>query len=179
VLRAIAFVLPLGLDTFAVCAALGLAGLPRGRRLRMSGVMVAFEAGMPLIGLLAGRPLARLIGSSAGIVAIVLLAGLGVYLLREEDEHDIDRLTRGGVLAALALGASISLDELAIGFSFGLLRLPVAPVITLIAAQALVVSQLGLSLGARLSRRAREGAERLAGVALLVLAAVLLGERLL
>jgi putative Mn2+ efflux pump MntP len=48
----------------------------------------------------------------------------------------------------LLLGLSISLDELAIGFSLGLLRLPAAPVIALIALQALIVTQLGLRLAA-------------------------------
>ncbi|HEY2639965.1 MAG TPA: hypothetical protein VGI66_08795 [Streptosporangiaceae bacterium] len=54
-LRVIAFVLPLGLDSFAVAAALGAGGLVRTRdRLRVSLIFVVFEAGMPLIGLAAG-----------------------------------------------------------------------------------------------------------------------------
>ncbi len=73
---------------------------------------------------------------------------------------------------------SISLDELAIGFTLGLMRLPATLVIALIAAQTFAVTQLGLRLGARLSERLREGAERLAGVALTVLGLVLLAEKL-
>jgi len=49
----------------------------------------------------------------------------------------------------------------------------------LIALQAFIVTQLGLRLGHRLSERVREGAERLAGLALIVLALVLLAEKLL
>jgi putative Mn2+ efflux pump MntP len=77
------------------------------------------------------------------------------------------------------LGVSISLDELAIGFTLGLLRLPAAEVIALIAAQAFILTQLGLRLGHRLSERFREGSERLAGVALTALGLVLLAEKLL
>jgi putative Mn2+ efflux pump MntP len=47
----------------------------------------------------------------------------------------------------LGLGASISLDELAIGFSLGLARLPTVPVIIAIAVQAFLAAQLGLLLG--------------------------------
>jgi putative Mn2+ efflux pump MntP len=53
------------------------------------------------------------------------------------------------------------------------------PVIVLIAVQTFVVTQLGLRLGSRLSDRLREGAERLAGAALVALGLVLLAEQLL
>jgi len=82
-------------------------------------------------------------------------------------------------VAILALGISISLDELAIGFSLGLVRLPVVPVIIAIAVQALLASQLGLALGHLISERFRERAEQLAAVALIGLGGYLITERLL
>ena len=97
----------------------------------------------------------------------------------EEDDERLSQLIQLRGASAIVLGISISLDELAIGFTLGLLRLPVALVIVLIALQAFVVTQLGLRLGHRLSERGREGAERLAGIALIVLALVLLAEKLL
>jgi manganese efflux pump family protein len=118
VLKLLAFVLPLGLDSFAVAAAIGATD-----------------------------------EQAAGRVATV----------------------RG--LAIVALGVSISLDEFAIGFSLGLVRLPRAPVIIAIAVQALAASQLGLALGAAISERAREHTEQIAGVALIVLGGYLIIER--
>jgi manganese efflux pump family protein len=76
-----------------------------------------------------------------------------------------------------SLGLSISLDELAIGFSLGLARLPVAPVIAAIAIQAVVASQLGLALGKVISDRFRQYAERVAGLALIALGGYLIAER--
>ena len=119
--RLTALVLPLGLDTFAVAAALGALGVQQ---------------------------------------RLAELASL-----------------RGP--AVLLLGVSVSLDELAIGFTLGLLHMPVVLVIALIAGQAFLLAQLGLRLGSRLSRRFREGAERLAGLALVGLAVALLAEELL
>ena len=84
--------------------------------------------------------------------------------------------TRG--LAMLTLGISISLDEFAIGFSLGLVRLPAVPVIIAIAVQALLASQLGLALGHRISERFTERAEQLAAVVLILLGAYLIIERL-
>jgi manganese efflux pump family protein len=177
-----ALVLPLGLDTFAVAAALGTVGILPARRLRISLLFSAFEAGMPLVGLALGAPLGAAIGGAADYVAIGVLLAFGLYTLlsRERDEEErLAQLTHAHGMGAVLLGVSISLDELAIGFTLGLLRLPAALVIVLIALQAFIVTQLGLRLGNRLSERLREGAERLAGVALTGLGIWLLAEKLL
>jgi manganese efflux pump family protein len=179
--KVIALVLPLGLDTFAVAAALGVAGLAPSRRLRVSLLMTGFEAGMPLVGLALGAPLGRAIGSAADYLAVAVLLAFGLYTLFAAENDEEERVARLADLSgwrAGLLGISISLDELAVGFTFGLLRLPVVPIIVLIAAQAFVVSQLGMRLGARLSEQVREGAERLAGVALVGLGVVLVAEKL-
>ena len=177
--KLVALVVPLGLDTFAVAAALGALGA--ADRLRISLLFTAFEAGMPLIGLALGVPLGHAVGSAADYIAIAVLLAFGLYTLIESGRGGEERLSELANLrgpGALLLGVSISLDELAIGFTLGLLRLPVGLVIALIAAQAFVVTQLGLRLGARFSEGLREGAERLAGLALTVLGLVLLAEKL-
>lgn len=179
--KLIALVLPLGLDTFAVAAALGVVGVSAAQRLRISLLFSAFEAAMPLVGLGLGAPLGQAIGGTADYVAIAVLLVFGLYSLLSTDAHEEERLgqlARMRGLGALVLGVSISLDELAIGFTLGLLRLPAGLVVILIALQAFVVAQVGLRLGARLSVTLREGAERLAGAALTALALVLLAEKL-
>lgn len=182
VLKVIALVLPLGLDTFAVAAALGALGTGATSRARISALFTAFEAGMPLIGLGLGAPLAHLIGPAADYLAIAVLLGFGIYMLVADEEDGDERiadLAQARGAGALLLGVSISLDELAIGFTLGLLRVPAALVIALIAVQAFVVTQLGLTFGRGLSERIREGAEKLAGAALAGLALVLIAEKLL
>ncbi len=180
-LKLVALVLPLGLDTFAVAAALGLAGLPQRERLRVSSLFTAFEMGMPLIGLLIGGLVGRALGNAADYVAIAALLGLGGYMLwpRDEDaeEGKLELLARTKGLAVLGLGLSISLDELAIGFTLGLLQLPAVLVLVLIGLQAFVVAQLGMRLGSRVGEAWREGAERLAGLVLAILAIFLLIEK--
>jgi putative Mn2+ efflux pump MntP len=179
--KLIALILPLGLDTFAVASALGAIGRSRSR-LRISLLFTAFEAGMPLVGLALGAPLGHAIGSTADYLAIGLLVAFGLFTLLTSEAGEQDRvakLTQVHGVGALLLGMSISLDELAIGFTLGLLRLPAGLVVLLIALQAFVVTQLGLRLGSRLSDRMREGAERLAGLTLTALGLVLLAEKLL
>jgi manganese efflux pump family protein len=181
VIKLIALTLPLGLDTFAVAVAIGVAGLDPTRRVRVSLLMTSFEAGMPLVGLALGEPLGKAVGSAADYIAIGVLLAFGLYTLvaRDDDEgRRIGTLGSASGWSAVLLGLSISLDELAIGFTFGLLRLPALPVVLLIATQAFVVSQLGLGLGARLGTKVRDGAERVAGLALAALGVGLLIEKI-
>jgi manganese efflux pump family protein len=181
--KLVALIVPLGLDTFAVAAALAIAGLPKRERLRVSVLFTAFEAGMPVVGLLVGAAVGRAVGQIAEYVAIAALILLGAYMLwprdEEGEEERLALLGRTHGVAVLGLGLSISLDELAIGFTLGLLQLPVVLVLVWIAVQAFVVAQVGLRLGAHVGEAVREGAERLAGVVLVALGIVLLIEKLI
>jgi putative Mn2+ efflux pump MntP len=180
-LKAALLIVPLGIDTFILAAALGAAGLPAQRRVRVSLLLSAFESGMPLVGLALGAAVGHLVSGVAGYVAIALLLGFGGYMLLAADDDDEAKaaaLSRTRGPAAIALALTVSLDELAIGFTLGLLALPVVPVLATIAVQAFVLAQLGLRLGGRVGEGVREGAERVAGLVLVALAAWLVLEKL-
>jgi hypothetical protein len=110
---------------------------------------------------------------------------LGGYLWWADNEDDdiakTRRLTNARGLALVGLALSISLDELAIGFGLGLganLTKP-AIIVAIIAIQTLLVSQLGLSFGTRISERWRERVERFTGPLLIALGVYLLDEALI
>ena len=182
-LKLLIFVLPLALDSFAVAAAIGAAqATTASLRLRISLILVVFEGGMPLIGLGLGSVLAHRIGFAAGYLAAIIVGGIGAWMLlsdEQDEEAKASRITAGRGLALMGLGIGISMDELAIGFSIGLTRLPVIPVIAAIALQAFAAAQLGLATGAKIAERWRERTERLAGIALIVLGAYLIAEQLM
>ena len=176
--------LPLALDTFALGAALGVAGLERRGRLRVALVFTVFEAGMPIAGMLVGRVAGNLIGAWAGYGGILFLLIAGGLLLRPgKDEDDEGRrlrlLAHARGLAILDLGLSISVDELTVGLSAGLLGLPIAITVIWIALQAFAAAQLGLRFGARIGEEIRERSEQAAGAALILVALVLLALKLL
>jgi len=177
--RLVAIVLPLCLDTFAASAALGLAGLTARQRLQVSILFPVAEAAMPLLGVVVGLGAAHLVGDIAGYAAAVVLAATGAFLLAEADDRDYRgawRSARGWALVGLTLG--IAVDELALGIGIGLLRLSLTAAVIMIGVQAVVASQLGLLVGARLGERAREGAQRVAGFALVSIGIFLFFERL-
>lgn len=181
-LKLLAFVLPLGIDSFAVAAAIGAAQATTAwQRLRISLVFLVFEGGMPLIGLGLGAALAQVIGQVGEYVAAAAVIGIGGWMLFANDQDEEDRaarITTSRGLALVGLGISISLDELAIGFSIGLSRLPVIAVIVAIALQAFAAAQLGLATGAKIAELWRERAERLAGIALVLLGIYLVAQQL-
>ena len=179
-----ALLLPLGLDTFAIAAALGVAGLRPEERLRVALVFTAFEAGMPVLGLLAGHAVGALVGAWSGYLAAAVLAATGAYMLRpgqddEAEERQVSLLAHARGAAILGLGISVSLDELTIGISAGLLGLSIVLIVVWVAVQAFVAAQVGMRFGTRIGDVIRERAERLAGVALIALAAVLVVLQLL
>jgi manganese efflux pump family protein len=136
---------------------------------------------MPVIGLLVGHVLGHAIGMAADYVAAAALFALGIWMLVSEEQDEagkVSALTANNGLALVTLGVSISLDELAMGFTIGLLHLPIALAVILIGAQAFIVAQLGLRLGSRLSEAAREGAEKIAGLALIGLGLLILIQKL-
>jgi manganese efflux pump family protein len=63
---------------------------------------------------------------------------------------------------------------LSIGVSLGLLRVPNLFTVLFLGIQAFAAAQLGLRLGGKLNEDLREGAERVAGLALIVIAIALI-----
>ena len=169
---------PLAIDTFALTTALGIVGLKPRERLRISLIMAAFEGGMPVLGFLLGGVVGKILGSYAEYAAIAFLVLAGASLLwqgnEDAEEQRLRLLSRGKGLAAINLGLAVSVDELTIGFSLGLLGISLVVAVVWIAAQALVAAQLGMRLGSRVGEELRERAEQLAGLVLIGMAGVLL-----
>jgi putative Mn2+ efflux pump MntP len=137
---------------------------------------------MPILGAVVGAGVGAVIGRFAGWTAIAVLVIAGVLMLRpgdeEKEETRLKLLARAQGLAIVDLGIAISVDELAVGFSLGLVGLSLPVAVVWIAIQAFIAAQLGLRLGTRVGEELRERAEQLAGVVLIAMAVVLLGLKL-
>jgi putative Mn2+ efflux pump MntP len=98
----------------------------------------------------------------------------------EDDEPaKIMRASTGSTWSLMGLALSISLDELAVGFSLGLLGLPLTPILALIALQALLLSVAGQWIGRNAGQRLGPYAEQLVGPLFCILGAwFLVAERL-
>lgn len=119
VVTVFAFVLPLGIDTFALSAALGAAGISSSERRRASLTLTAFEAVMPFVGFLIGSGVGTAVGKASDYAAAAVLAGVSVVMLWPKDKagegEKVLLLQRARGATIIGLGLGMSLDELAIG----------------------------------------------------------------
>lgn len=172
-----------GLDNFAAAIAIGLSGVDRSVRVRVAVVFGLFEAGMPIVGLVAGRGVSSSLGSRAHIVGGLLLIAVGAHTLfgalrggGEDGDGGGDsggdaagRLAGATLKRLIVLAAGLSIDNLIVGFALGARRVSLPLAVLLIGSVCVVLSLTGLELGDRLGAGVEERSEMLGGV---VLAAV-------
>ncbi len=157
------FVVPLSFDTLAVAVALGFRGL---QPLRPALTFAFFEALMPLIGLLLGRIVGARFATPAVVLGGIVLLAVALYTLKEalEEGDETENLSFTSFRTTTVAGFGISMDELAIGFPMGTSGLPVFQTIGAIAAQAFIVTYLGIIAGTRLGEALGQRTSRVAGL---------------
>ncbi|HVA37401.1 MAG TPA: manganese efflux pump [Candidatus Dormibacteraeota bacterium] len=161
----------IGLDVLAVATGIGIAGVPWRARVRIGIAFSLAEISMQVIGVLLGSGLGKVAGEVAAYLGFAVLAVLGILMVREsftERESKAFRTDTGAGLLVASL--SISLDSLGVGFSMPSLHLPIVEMLVVVAFSTVVFTLAGLAFGARLGAHFEEGAERAAGVVLVVLA---------
>ncbi len=144
----------LAMDAFAVSLGIGTAGRANDRRakFRLSFHFGVFQAGMTLLGWLAGSTVARFIGGIDHWVALALLAYVGVNMIRsgfnKDGESYCDDPSRGKTL--LMLCVATSLDAMAVGLSFAMIKTAVLVPSIVIGVVTFGLSLFGLLAGCRL-----------------------------
>ncbi|MBR4703417.1 MAG: manganese efflux pump [Oscillospiraceae bacterium] len=177
------FILAVGLsmDAFAVAVCKGLAQRKTGfREILIPGLWFgAFQALMPLLGWLLGARFERYIVSVDHWIAFVLLAGIGVNMLREarrEEEKEEDASLAWKVMLPLALATSI--DALAVGITFAFLRVEIFSAVAFIGVTTFLLSMAGVKIGSIFGLRWRKGAQIAGGTILILLGLKILLEHL-
>lgn len=164
--------LVLSLDNFRTSIALGALRLGWRRAVQVALVFGCCDAVAPLVGVLVGRYAAHAIGSVADYVGPIVLGLYGLYLvvkgLRSESPDEPDSRW-----SLFSLPLPLSMDNVIAGTSLGLLG--VSPWISaaIFGAITAVMSFAGLQLGRAASHLIRIRSDLLSGVALIIMAVVL------
>jgi putative Mn2+ efflux pump MntP len=143
------------MDAFAVALVTGLSLRPlrAPQLLRMSLAFGLFQAGMPLLGWLAGKAVYRYISAVDHFIAFGLLAFVGGKMLYEalrggDDDGKAGDPTRGMALLILAIATSI--DALAVGLSLSVIGQPIAFAALVIGVVCAGFTATGMLLGRRI-----------------------------
>lgn len=163
-----------GMSNFAAAIAIGVAGVDARTRLRVGLVFGAFEAGMPLLGLVLGEQVADPLGHAARWIAAGLLIATGAYgVIRTLREARGRPTGEPGPSASLGFsrllisGLALSLDNLVVGFALGTYSTSIVTSAVVIGVVSVALSLLGLEVGARIGKWAGKRGEQLAGVILI------------
>jgi manganese efflux pump family protein len=178
--KALAVALAVGLDVLAVSVGVGVARVARGVSLKLGLAFALSELTMQVLGYELGGGAGKLLGDIGAYVGFALLALVGVFMirssLRKTDKAEFEP-TRG--IGLLMTSLSISLDSLGVGVALPAAAIPLLPVLVIISVSTTIFTFVGLAFGARLGERYEHGAERAAGIILIVLAALFTAEHLI
>jgi putative Mn2+ efflux pump MntP len=162
----------LAMDCFAVSLGVGTAGTAVGRRptFRLFFHFGLFQAGMTILGWLAGKTVVTYISAIDHWVAFGLLAFVGIRMIRsglrkEGEQPAIADPSRGLTLVMLSIATSI--DALAVGLSMALLNVNVLWSAIIIGGVSAALSLIGLSIGSQLGLRFGKSMEVFGGIILI------------
>ena len=187
------FLLSVGLamDAFAVsiCKGLAMRCVPF-KKAAVCGVWFGgFQALMPMIGYLLGSRFERYIQSIAPWIAFVLLAIIGVNMIREAMEKDEDEASASlDVKTMFLMAVATSIDALAVGITFACVPvnfLPASELINTVAAVGIIgivtfaLSCSGTKIGSIFGCKYRARAEFFGGAILILIGLKILLEHLL
>jgi putative Mn2+ efflux pump MntP len=173
----------LGVDAFSVAIGIGAAN-DHGKSwqpvLRMAAAFGIFQFVMPIIGWLAGLTIVNIIAGYDHWVAFSLLAYVGNKMiweaLKKDEEKEINDQTKG--LPLLMLSIATSIDALAVGFSFSLLKTDIILPALIIGVVCFLMTATGMLFGKGLARIFGKKVGIFGGVVLIVIGVKILVDHM-
>ena len=167
-----------GLDVLALSIAVGVMRVGWSAQIKLGAAFSAAEVLMQVVGYSIGTGAGRIVGAIAVYAGFAILAGVGGFIFYESFERRMPRFQPDSALALLVASLSVSLDSLGIGMSLPGVPLPLLPLLATVAVSTIIFTAVGLAFGERLGRRYKRVAQRVAGIVLVVLAAVFTTQHL-
>jgi manganese efflux pump family protein len=172
----------LGVDAFSVAIGIGAAYARKSWSpvLRLSLAFGLFQFAMPVAGWLAGSTVVAIIAGFDHWIAFALLAFVGGKMIwegfgKENDEAKADQ-TKG--LPLLILSIATSIDALAVGFSFSLLKTPILFPAVIIGIICFFMTAIGMFFGRVLAKMFGKKVEIFGGLVLIAIGVKILMEHI-
>ena len=172
----------LGMDAFSVAVAVGasLRVVPLGAVFRLSSYFGLFQFLMPVAGWFAGVSVADIIVGYGHWIAFGLLFLVGGKMIIESCSGRAKVKTKDPTkgLSVIILSVATSIDALAVGFSFALLKIPVLYPSIVIGVVAFVMTVCGVLFGGKLGRVFGKRVEIFGGLLLIGIGVKILMEHI-
>ena len=171
----------LAMDAFSVSVAYGITTKGNGKTnaIKMASSFGAFQAFMPVLGWLMGVEILELIAGFDHWLAFGLLALIGCKMIYEATsvEHQ-PRGKRLNLYTLLLLSVATSIDALAVGLSFALLKVSITTPIAIIGTTTFTLSFLGATIGDKIGKTLSSKIEVLGGLILIAIGVKILLEHM-
>ena len=178
------FVIAVGLsmDAFAVAICKGLSTSEvRPKHMAIVGLWFGgFQALMPLIGYFVGATFKSYIEAFDHWIALVLLAAIGINMIREALSGDEEETGCSFcVRAMLPMAIATSIDALIVGVTFALLpNVSIDAAVSFIGVITFLLSAIGVKVGNLFGAKYKSRAELLGGIILVLMGVKILLEHL-
>ena len=170
----------LSMDAFAVSICKGLSM----RKMNWKNAVLAgiyfggFQSLMPLLGYFLGSRFKDYIVSVDHWIAFILLAIIGISMIKESRESDEDINDSFDFKTMLVLAIATSIDALAIGVTFAFLRVNIVPAVSFIGVITFTLSVIGIKIGNVFGSKFKSKAELAGGFILIIMGIKILIEHL-
>ncbi len=170
----------LSMDAFAVaiCKGLSVKKVTLKHGLIVGLYFGGFQAGMPLLGYFLGSSFAKYIESFDHWIAFVLLGIIGFNMIRESREKEEELNDSFGFKAMFPMAVATSIDALAVGVSFAIMKVQIGWAVTFIGVITFALSAVGVKIGNRFGAKYKSKAELFGGIVLIVMGLKILLEHL-
>lgn len=161
----------LSMDAFAVSICKGLSV----RKVQLSHALIcgawfgAFQAIMPSLGYFLGSRFEHLLNSVGPWITFILLAVIGVNMVRESFGGDEAVDSDFSAKAMLPLAIATSIDAFAVGVGFAAMEANIVVAALLIGCTTFILSAIGVKVGAVFGDKYRAISELIGGVVLILI----------
>ena len=166
------------MDAFAIAVCKGLS-VERVEKKHLLSAGLWFggaQALMPLLGYFLGSRFRWVIESVDHWIAFLLLALIGINMIRESREEAKPLDASFSPRAMLPLAIADSIDALVVGVSFAFLDVPILPAVLLIGLTTFAFSVAGVKIGSRFGARYKSKAGLTGGMILILMGTSILLE---
>lgn len=171
----------LAMDAFAVsvCKGLSMRKMNWKKAIIIGLYFGIFQALMPVLGYFLGTTFDHFITSIDHWIALILLAGIGINMIKEAFTQDSENCNdKIDAKTMVILSIATSIDALAVGITFACLRVKIILPSILIGLITFTLSIIGVKIGNRFGNKYQSRAEFSGGLILILLGIKILLEHL-